>query len=140
MADNAAHLRSADGSVQPIRAKQQHIAGQHVVVAGLHTDEQIRAQRAAEHMAGGYRGCFLGRKDPQTCLLTRYRVIARERHGAAAAHKIAARISHVGNHRPIKAEGAGDECGCHPGASGAGSQCSLVYLCVGCLYQARQEG
>ena len=41
------------GAVQPVGAKQQHIARKHLVLAGIDADEHVVAQRAAEHVARG---------------------------------------------------------------------------------------
>ena len=51
--DGVGHIKRGHGAVESVRAKQQHVATQNLVIAGFDADKQVASQRPAEYVASG---------------------------------------------------------------------------------------
>ena len=138
VAHYARHFSRGKSAMQPVGAQQQHVAGENLVLAGIHAHEQIVSKRPAQNVACfGPRG-FLGRHHADPYLIVDHGVIPRERRRQAAADQVTTRISHVRDGCPVEAQRACDHRGRHGNSARPGRHPGLVDAHVGGLHQTRQ--
>jgi hypothetical protein len=139
-AQDGGHFGGFDGMIEAIAADKQEVAGSKLDGVGFDVDEQLTAERAAEDVAGGGAGGFLGGEDAEAGLVLGDGVVAGEEVRLTVADEVAAGIAQVGDDEAVMAKAAGDQRGGHGGAVGAGLVRGFVDVGVGFFGEAGEKG
>jgi hypothetical protein len=135
-AQNGGHIGAAHRAMHTVRAKQQDISSENLVLADVRFDHELGTDAAAKNVAGVRYFQIRGGENTKAELIVGDGVIARELRCLAAAYQVAARIANMRNRGAVEAKSARHDRGGH---IHGGSVAGVDYFGVGRLYQSSQQ-
>ena len=133
------HFRGFHRAVQTVRAQQENVPGEYLMIVGLHIHNQLGSERTAEDVPRQTFPGLLRRNQTEAHLLAGESVIARDLGCVAISNQITSRISYVSHRYLVEPQGASyDRRGHARGTLSAGRR-GFENVCVGLLHQPGKE-